>query len=641
LVNTQQFIGRIVFCFVMLGISVFTNPVWGAGGSLSPRGRDFPVVLTQLPRGTAAENHGALAEGTLRSSYGDTARIVLWRFNQPRKVLTEGFHSACDPSVSFNGKRILFAGKKTASDDWNIYELGIDGSHLRSITSGRGDCRSPSYQSALYTIVSAQPWYQITFVGEATTQQNELGMGPCRNLYSCKLDGSGTRQLTYNLSGAMDPVLMYDGRLLFASWQRATLQHGPLGYVGLFGVNIDGADYATFAGTQGKRIQHMPCVTTKGEVVFVEADRVGWDGAGSLGSVTIRRPLHSYRAITRPADGLFHSPSALPDGTILVSRRSANQNDTHGLYTLNPTTGEYERLFDDPQYHELQAQAAYAREEPDGRSSVVSEKDPFGKLYCLNIYRNDLPPEWLSRGTVKRLRVIEGLPTMKKEKTPNAEVPRLAPRRILGDIPIHEDGSFNVEIPASIPIELQILDAEGMALRTCSWIWAKNHEPRGCIGCHEDPELTPENFLVDAVKTDSTPLTIPTGRRRIVTYKGEVQPIVEKKCVTCHQSPQNALPLTMTNSNRNYAALLTQNRQTGEYKYLHPGSARTSPLIWNLYGRNTSRPWDKTQVRLKIRAMPPAQAPPLTKTEKQTFVEWIDLGAMWEYHPLSAGTDKE
>jgi hypothetical protein len=24
-----------------------------------------------------------------------------------------------------------------------------------------------------------------------------------------------------------------------------------------------------------------------------------------------------------------------------------------------------------------------------------------------------------------------------------------------------------------------------MALRSCSWIWAKNHEPRGCIGCHE------------------------------------------------------------------------------------------------------------------------------------------------------------
>ena len=68
---------------------------------------------------------------------------------------------------------------------------------------------------------------------------------------------------------------------------------------------------------------------------------------------------------------------------------------------------------------------------------------------------------------------------------------------ILGEVPVEEDGSFNVEIPANTPIELQILDADGMALRSCGWIWAKNHEPRGCIGCHEDNELTPENRFVE------------------------------------------------------------------------------------------------------------------------------------------------
>jgi hydrazine synthase alpha subunit-like protein len=635
LASTQDNIGRFVFSVVILTVSVLSPLVWGASGARNSSGLELPVVLTQLPRGTAAENHGALAEGTLRSSYGDTARIVLWRLNQPLKVLTEGFHSACDPSVSFDGKRLLFSGKKTAQDDWNIYEMGIDGSGLRSITSGLGDCRSPSYQSTLYTLISVEPWYQITFVGEVTTQQNELGMGPCRNLYSCKLDGSGIRQLTYNLSGAMDPVLMSDGRLLFASWQRATLQHGPLGHVGLFGINIDGADYAIYAGNQGKRIQHMPCATTRGLVVFVEAERVGWDGAGTLGSVRIRRPLYTYRTLTQKEDGLFHSPAPLPDGTIVVSRRSAQQDDTHGVYQLDPTTGEYKLLFDDPQYHDIQAQAVYARPEPDGRSSVVSEKDPYGKLYCLNVYMNDLKPTWLSRGNVKRLRVIEGLPTMKKKNSPNADVPRLAPRRILGDIPIQEDGSFNVEIPASIPIELQILDAEGMALRTCSWIWAKNHEPRGCIGCHEDPELTPENFLVDAMKTDSIQLTLPSPRRRTVIYTKDVQSIVAQKCVSCHQAGTNALKLTRDKPSRNYTALLTKDPLTGRYKYVQPGSARTSWVIWQLYGRNTSRPWDRAIARPKIRSMPPAQATALTEAEKQTIVEWIDLGAMRGYHTLS------
>ena len=79
---------------------------------------------------------------------------------------------------------------------------------------------------------------------------------------------------------------------------------------------------------------------------------------------------------------------------------------------------------------------------------------------------------------------------------------------------MEEDGSFNVEVPADIPIEIQLLDENGMALRSCGWIWVKNNEPRGCIGCHEDQELTPENRMVDAVKRPSIPLTLPPERRR-------------------------------------------------------------------------------------------------------------------------------
>ncbi|MHC4737089.1 MAG: HzsA-related protein, partial [Planctomycetota bacterium] len=93
-------------------------------------------------------------------------------------------------------------------------------------------------------------------------------------------------------------------------------------------------------------------------------------------------------------------------------------------------------------------------------------------------------------------------------------IPPVAQRRVLGEIDIEEDGSFNIEIPANTPIELQTLDAEGMALQSCSWIWAKNHEPRGCIGCHEDGELTPENTLAKSVTRPSIKLTLPPERRR-------------------------------------------------------------------------------------------------------------------------------
>ena len=50
----------------------------------------------------------------------------------------------------------------------------------------------------------------------------------------------------------------------------------------------------------------MPCVTTDGLVVFVEAERVPWDGAGQLGSVTLRRNFHSYRPLTQDPAELYH-----------------------------------------------------------------------------------------------------------------------------------------------------------------------------------------------------------------------------------------------------------------------------------------------------------------------------------------------
>ena len=299
----------------------------------------------------------------------------------------------------------------------------------------------------------------------------------------------------------------------------------------------------------------------------------------------------------------------------------------------------------------------YPRPEPDGRSSVVTEKDPHGKLYCLNVQITDFgKPEWLSPGTVKKLRVLEGIPltsdTTGVRSQSGAEVPHpshngippLAQRRILGEIAVAEDGSFNVEIPANIPIELQTLDADGMALRSCGWIWAKNHEPRGCIGCHEDGELTPENVLVDAVTRSSVKLTLPPQRRRTVDFRRDVMPIVAEKCARCHSKAESVLRLTDELSlvgrtsgrayfNRSYESLLAAGDQPACGKYVHPGRARTSLLIWHIFGRNTSRPWDKTFLQEKVPQMPPGGSQPLTEDERRTFVEWIDMGTLWDGIP--------
>jgi len=634
---------------------------------------DGPFVVAQLPAGSDLEKQPPVSGGMLRGAYGVGARLLLVAPDGSARVLSRGFHSACDPDVSFDAARLLFAAKRTASDPWNIYEMAVDGSGVRPITKDLGDCRSPCYQSSLYTLkpvgVPSRPEYHVTFVAGAGTM-NEYGEAEATHLYSCKLDGSAVRRLTFNLSSDVDPFLMDDGRLIFASWQRARLDHGLLGRIGVFGINLDGADLALCAAYEGRRIKQMPCATESGLVVFVEADRQPWDGAGCLSSVRIGRPLHSYRPITQEADGLFHSPSPLPDGRVLVSRRPRDGSGTHGVWRLDPSTGEAELIFDDPRYHEIQAKRIVKRDEPDGRSTAVSEepdKSAFtGKLYCLNVYTSDLERSWLPPGSMARLRVLEGVPVAVDNaddylpptaaspfaRYPGSSVhgvPPLAGRRILGDIPLEEDGSFNIEVPANTPIELQVLDADGMALRSCGWIWVKDYARQGCIGCHEDGELVPENLFVDALGRSSIALDLPAELRRTVDFRRDVAPILAAKCSPCH-GEQGKTPLLLDGDlapapgpdgiarfSRDYENLLAPGRVHEEKhpwgKYAHAGRSRTSPLVWRLFGRDTSRPWDAVAARAPVKRMPPPGAEPLTEDERRTIVEWIDVGAPWEGVP--------
>jgi hypothetical protein len=644
----------VVFCCWVLGFGVVAAQASRQSRDSVPPSSsrvESALIVTQFPahHSTAVKRQENADNWLLWADRWDRARLVKVHPDSSIAVLSDGFHSASDPEISFDASHILFAGKKTAGDDWNIYEMATDGSNVRQITNGIGDCRNPGYQARLYTIVSPKPWYQLTFVGSEDGALNEYGVGTATNLYSCKLDGSSVRRLTFNLSSDRDPFIMPDGRLLFASRQCSTLDRGLRGRISLFGINIDGTDYAAFCTDEGKRIKCMPCTTAKGLAVFVESDTLPWDGAGSLGCVKLRRPLHSYRPITEEADGFFLSPSPLPDGRILVSRRSRDEGDTHGVYRLDPATGRFELIFDDPDYHDVQAKMLYPRPEPDGRSSVVRAEDPNGGLFCLDVYVSDLERrQWLAPGTVKRLRVLEGVPA--RNDLPNARgssangVSALAQRRILGEIDVEADGSFNIEIPANTPVELQTLDVDGMALRTCSWIWARNREPRGCIGCHEDGELTPENILVEAVTRPSVKLTLPAKQRRTVDFRRDIMPIIAGKCIRCHDqdgsSPHltdDPSPTTRANGkayfNRSYESLLAAGSRPGYGKYVHPGKARTSPLIWHIFGRNTSRPWDNTFSQENIAQMPPKQHKALTEDEKRTFVEWIDMGALWDGIP--------
>jgi hypothetical protein len=298
-------------------------------------------------------------------------------------------------------------------------------------------------------------------------------------------------------------------------------------------------------------------------------------------------------------------------------------------------------LFDDPHYHDIQAKLIAARTPPDGRSSPVDDSDPRGILYCLNVHRSDQPGEgWLKQDGELRLRVVEGLPRQRNAagESSSANVrSELAARRVLGEIPIEADGSFNLDLPANTPVELQLLSGEGMVLRSCGWIWTRNHFKQGCVGCHEDPELTPENLFVSALDRPAVSLSLPPAERKSVSFVRDVLPIITAKCVPCHGeggSPPEISSGNALDPAAVYRMLLGSEGQPDTAPprgaFVHPGTARTSPLTWHLLNANTSRPWDGEWASRPWKPIPPEAPVQVSEAERRTIIEWIDLGAAYE-----------
>lgn len=588
-------------------IALAGMPALGAPAASRPPTPARPsIVFTQTVPNLKAQFH------TNWSDYLESSLLAVLNPTGTIKILTASFHSAADPDVSWDGKKILFAAKKTVGDPWQIYEMNADGTGARQIVATPFSCRQPVYQSMIFYLDDPGPVPQISFVAETVPMEDEAepGFAPW-NLFSVRFDGSGLRQLTYNPGRDRDPVMNEDGRLLYSSVQRQTLAWGPAGRTILLGVNLDGSDGAMFSGDEGRKFKRMPAVTPLRQVVFVESDKPAFDGAGNLASVSLRRNLHSYKELTKPSAGLYVSPSLLTDDEILVSKRPVN--GLYAIYRFDLKTNREVKVYADPQHHALQARMLGSHPMPVGRSSVVDEKEPTGKLFNLSVFTSDLPKSAGYDGKlVKRVRVLEGV-----EHRDKSRVGDLSPylvKRILGEFDIEADGSFHAQVPANIPIQIQTLDANGMALRTCAWIWVKNKAKRGCVGCHEDGELSPENVFSDAVGKPPHELNIAIEQRREIRFDEDVQPILQNKCMTggCHAGPPAP--------SLRYEDLLTKG-------YVDASAARLSPLVWYIHGRVTAQSWDKVSGTGPLKKIKPEGVTSLTSEQKRTIVEWIDTGA--------------
>jgi len=448
-----------------------------------PKWIDTPLVWAQIPAGTV--------DATVTTLMGDLptgSRIVMFNRGEAKtvRVLTPGFLAAGRPDLSFDGRRLLFIGKREATESFNVWEMDLDGTEARRITDQATDCTDAVYLSTLYTIDAAEPEYRIGFANR--------GVDGVVSIYTCRLDGSDVKRITYHPYGASSPYLLSDGRLLFSAHEPDAERPAS----NLLTVNTDGTDLGIFTvPADAPVLRTMPCEIPGGPVVFVEAPSSPAIGPSRLVAVSRSRSTRTREVIAADEKGSFLSPSPFPDGRLLVSHLPA-ASATSAIRLIDPRgTKRSREVYDDPEWHDVEPLAVHARPEPAGRSSSLDPNVDFGFVYCLEAYvSNTRRGRDIARGQIEWLRVLEHTGA-----TGGGE---------LGTVRVEKDGSFYLKIHARTPVRLETLDATGVALQGMDrWFWVMPRETRGCIGCHEDPELAPANRHVLALRRQPVPVGFP------------------------------------------------------------------------------------------------------------------------------------
>jgi len=131
---------------------------------------------------------------------------------------------------------VLFSYRKGGTHHYNLYEMNIDGSGLKQLTSGNWDDIEPCYL----------PDGDIVFCSTRCKRYVSCWLAPVTVLFRCKADGSDIRQLSSGAVTESTPALLPDGRVIYTRWEyvnRATTRFHQL-----WVINPDGTGAMTYFG---------------------------------------------------------------------------------------------------------------------------------------------------------------------------------------------------------------------------------------------------------------------------------------------------------------------------------------------------------------------------------------------------------
>jgi Hydrazine synthase alpha subunit middle domain len=424
------------------------------------------LVLTQSPATTAAP----LSSDILDSRYPSGSRVVLVEtpFAARRvHVLSQGLAAAGDPIVSYDGRRAFFTGKASAAGEWQIYEVSLPDGRPRVLTTATGGAMNPALLPD-GSLVFASP---VPKIGGTNSP-------PQPSALYVQSSGGQPRRLTFSSRSVAGPTVLSDGRILFVSAGSPSSDSvaGPA----LFTINNDGTEITAFAQQHdGGTMIERPRELADGRMVYVLSRRAGHLPDGAAEFVRLARPFQSREPLFPGVTARIRSVQPASHGDLLVgAENSSGGQAALAVFRVNPAaTTLGAPLVADPAWKHCEAVEASSHRRPRGRLSNMDPAKPTGRILCLDA---NFTRDRSEKGRTTHVRVFA-------EASPGNI-------RALGEVPVQADGSFMADVPADVPLGFEALDEDGRVLRRePPMMWLRPGENRACLGCHEPPNRSPRN----------------------------------------------------------------------------------------------------------------------------------------------------
>lgn len=541
--------------------------------------------------------------------------------------------SIADLKLHWNGDKVMFTSLMP-DRRWNLFEATLDGESCRPM---------------IKMVEPDLEFYDGTWLPDGRIIANSNigyqgvpcvnGKDPVGNMVLYDPEKESMRRLTFDQDANWNPVIMNNGRVMYTRWEYTDLTHYYSRIV--MHMNPDGTENKALWGSGNMfpnstfDIQPLPGhssafsgiisghhgVARSGRFILFDPLKARKGAAGMIQEIPFRnRPIVEL-VKDRLVDDVwpqFIKPTPLSDKYFLVSAKLDKQ-DLWGIYLVD--------VYDNVTCLQKVEGEGYISPILVRKTTVppaipdrvkLNEKE--ATVFIQDIYEGeglrDVP-----RGTVKELRLHAYEYAYIKTKSDHNWQGIQSGwdiKRLLGTVPVEEDGSVIFKIPANTPVSIQPVDENGAAVQWMrSWFTGQPGEIVSCIGCHEDQNQIPIPKRTIASQKAPMPLKVPEGGIRSFTFDLEMQPILDRACIACHTGEGKAFDLRGGKKDRHGYGT--------SYLNIHPYVHRQGPeadivvLQPYEYHANTSE-----LVRILKKGHYNVE---LTDKEWKTLYNWIDYNA--------------